>query len=210
VPLVPISTGTNNVVPCMVEGTIAGLAAGLIASGDIEVDRVSHNSKRLEIYQEGELIDIALVDVATTSDLFIGSRAIWDPAKVREIVLARAEPGSIGMSAIGSQIQPIGLEDKKGMHLVIGDDGTHVLAPVAPGLVTQVCIHEHRVLDIGDEVTLQAVPSTVALDGERTLKGFPDRPMTVRLTNNGPRVVDIDACMRGGIETGAFRRRCVD
>jgi predicted polyphosphate/ATP-dependent NAD kinase len=209
VPLVPISTGTNNVVPCMVEGTIAGLAAGLIASHDVEIDRVSHDSKRLEIYQAGELIDIALVDVVVTSDLFIGSRALWDPAKIREIVLARAEPGSIGMSAIGSQIQPIGLEEEKGMHLLIGPDGTNVLAPVAPGLVTQICIHEYQVLGIGDEVTLEALPSTVALDGERTLKGFPEHPMTVRLTNNGPRVVDIDACMKEGIQTGAFRRRCV-
>jgi hypothetical protein len=193
----------------MVEGTIAGLAAGLIASHDVEIDRVSHDSKRMEIYQEGKLIDIALVDVVVTSDLFIGSRALWDPAKIREIVLARAEPGSIGMSAIGSQIQPIGLEEEKGMHLLIGPDGTNVLAPVAPGLVTQICIHEYQVLGIGDEVTLEALPSTVALDGERTLKGFPEHPMTVRLTNNGPRVVDIDACMKEGIQTGAFRRRCV-
>ncbi len=208
VPLVPISTGTNNVVPCMVEGTIAGLAAGLVASGDVDLDRVSHRSKRLEVYQEGELIDIALVDVVVTSELFIGSRALWDPDTIREIVLARAEPGSIGMSAIGSQIRPIGLEDEMGMHLLIGPEGTNVLAPVAPGLVTQVCIREHQMLTLGDEVALEAMPSTVALDGERTLKGFPEHPMTVRLTNNGPRVVDIDACMEEGIQTGAFRRRC--
>ena len=33
VPLMPISTGTNNVFPAMVEGTTAGLAAGLVARG---------------------------------------------------------------------------------------------------------------------------------------------------------------------------------
>jgi predicted polyphosphate/ATP-dependent NAD kinase len=33
VPLMPISTGTNNVFPTMVEGTLAGLAAGLVARG---------------------------------------------------------------------------------------------------------------------------------------------------------------------------------
>ena len=32
IPLVPISTGTNNVFPTMIEGTIAGLAAGLVAA----------------------------------------------------------------------------------------------------------------------------------------------------------------------------------
>ena len=33
VPLVPISTGTNNVFPTFLEGTIAGMAAGLVATG---------------------------------------------------------------------------------------------------------------------------------------------------------------------------------
>src|SRR5438105_1339816 len=33
VPLVPISTGTNNVFPVFLEGTVAGMAAGLIATG---------------------------------------------------------------------------------------------------------------------------------------------------------------------------------
>ena len=208
VPLIPISTGTNNVVPSLVEGTIAGLAAGLIACGDVDAAGVSHVSKSLEIYQEGKLIDVALVDVVVSTDLFIASRALWDPAKIREIVLARAEPGSIGMSAIGSQVQPIGAHDDLGMYIRLGSPGTRVLAPVAPGLVTQVCIADHRLLSIGDEVTLEALPSTVALDGERTLKGFTGHPMRVRLTNDGPRIVDIDACMRQGIETGAFQRRC--
>jgi predicted polyphosphate/ATP-dependent NAD kinase len=208
VPLVPISTGTNNVVPSMVEGTIAGLAAGLIAGGDVDAGSVSHPSKCLEVYQEGECIDIALVDVVVTTDLFIGSRALWDPSRIREIVLARADPGSIGMSAIGSQLRLIGPHDDLGMHLRLGSDGTRVLAPVAPGLITQVCIAHQQMLSVGDEVTLEPLPSTVALDGERTLKGFPEHPMRVRLTNNGPRIVDINACMREGIQGGAFRRRC--
>src|SRR5207249_1669826 len=33
VPLVPISTGTNNVFPTFLEGTVAGVAAGLVARG---------------------------------------------------------------------------------------------------------------------------------------------------------------------------------
>jgi len=37
VPLVPISTGTNNVFPTMIDGTIAGLAAGLFATGAVTV-----------------------------------------------------------------------------------------------------------------------------------------------------------------------------
>jgi predicted polyphosphate/ATP-dependent NAD kinase len=45
VPLVPISTGTNNVVPSLVEGTIAGLAAGLIAEGDVDARRSTRRER---------------------------------------------------------------------------------------------------------------------------------------------------------------------
>jgi len=94
VPLVPISTGTNNVFPFMVEGTIAGLAAGIVAVGAVEVKKVARPTKRLEIEGErGELVDIALVDVVVYDDIFIASKAIWDMSKVREIILARASPG---------------------------------------------------------------------------------------------------------------------
>jgi predicted polyphosphate/ATP-dependent NAD kinase len=209
VPLVPISTGTNNVVPYLVEGTVAGLAAGLLATGAVDPEKVSRVAKRLEIYRDGALLDIALVDVAVSSDLFIASRALWDPSRIREIVLARATSDSVGMSAIGSRIQVIGPDDELGMHLRMGADGTQVLAPVAPGLVTPVGIRDCRMLSLGDEVTLKALPSTVALDGERSLKGFPDQPLRVRLTRNGPRIVDIEACMAEGIRQGAFRRERV-
>ena len=37
IPLVPISCGTNNVFPYMVEGTVAGLAAGLVAVGQVNI-----------------------------------------------------------------------------------------------------------------------------------------------------------------------------
>ena len=44
-PLVPMSTGTNNVFPSMVEATTAGAAAGLVASGRIPLDCVSRRAK---------------------------------------------------------------------------------------------------------------------------------------------------------------------
>ncbi len=210
IPLVAVSTGTNNVVPTMVEGTVAGLTAGLVASGDVDLDQVSCVAKRLEVRRGDELVDIALVDVVMTSNLFIASRALWDPSQVRQVVLARTEPDSIGMSAIGSQLRLIGPRDELGMHLRLGAAGTWVMAPVAPGLITSVCISEEETLSVGDEVQLDGIHATVALDGERTLKAFPEQPMSVRLTHNGPRIVDIHRCMAAGIEGGAFRRRCVE
>ena len=80
VPLVPISTGTNNVFPTMIEGTLAGLAAGVVARGLVDLDRVSTGSKRIEVYLEGEFHDLALVDLAVSRERFVASRAIWDMA----------------------------------------------------------------------------------------------------------------------------------
>ncbi|MCH8103114.1 MAG: NAD(+)/NADH kinase [Chloroflexi bacterium] len=64
VPLVAISTGTNNVFPQMVEGTLAGVAAGALATGKVSREEVCRHSKRLEIFIDGELKEIALVDAA--------------------------------------------------------------------------------------------------------------------------------------------------
>jgi predicted polyphosphate/ATP-dependent NAD kinase len=48
-PLVSLSTGTNNVFPAMREATIAGLAAGLIATGRVPVDDACYRNKVLRL-----------------------------------------------------------------------------------------------------------------------------------------------------------------
>lgn len=206
VPILSISTGTNNVFPMMVESTVAGLAAGLIALGEVDAQAVTYRAKRLEVCMDGELVDIALVDVATSCDLWIGTRAIWNPGHLQEIVLARAEPGSIGLSSLGSCLQVVSVRDGHGMYLAIGEEGTQVLAPMGPGLVTRVPIREHRLIPVGSEVTLSSDPCTIALDGERYIEVYGTRTITVRLTQKGPRVVDIARCMDEATRRGVFQR----
>lgn len=205
IPLVPISTGTNNVFPYMVESTVAGLAAGLVATGVVDVERVTFTSKRLEVRGSSRLMDIALIDAVVCADLFIGSRALWDPTRVREIVLTSAQPGSIGMSAVGSCLHPISLRDVMGMYLRLGEGGSQVLAPIAPGLIVPVGVRDYRLLSLGEEVILDSAPCTIALDGERTIEVGRDHELTVRLTNDGPRVVDIGKCMADAARAGVFR-----
>ena len=206
VPIVPISTGTNNVFPVMVESTVAGLAAGLIALGVVDVEAVTYRAKRLEVYIDGKLADIALIDVVTSSDLWIGTRALWNPSHILEVVLARAEPGSIGLSSVGSCLQALGARDRYGMYLALGPGGIQVLAPIGPGLVKQISIREHRLVPVGGEVTLSSDPCTIALDGERYIEVYGTRTITVRLTRNGPRVVDIARCMEEATRCGVFQR----
>jgi predicted polyphosphate/ATP-dependent NAD kinase len=206
VPLVPISTGTNNVFPTMVEGTLAGLAAGVVAAGLVDAEAVLAASKRIEVYLDGEYRDIALVDVAVSKERFVASRAVWEMTSLHEVFLTRAEPLSIGISAIGSRLQPVSMTDAAGLYFRIGPGGTTVLAPVAPGLVSAVAIAEWRRLPLGQRVEIRHHPCTIALDGEREFSVLPGQRVEVMLVDNGPRVVQIEAALGEANRRGVFTR----
>ncbi|MFQ5382748.1 MAG: NAD(+)/NADH kinase, partial [Dehalococcoidia bacterium] len=63
-PVVAVSTGTNNVFPRMVEGTLAGLAGGLVSTGKVRLEDASTQVKTIRIGIEGEPDDLALIDAA--------------------------------------------------------------------------------------------------------------------------------------------------
>lgn len=205
IPIVAVSTGTNNVFPGMLESTVAGLAAGLVARGLVDVEAVSHRAKQLEVSVDGEVRDLALVDVVASTDLFVGSRALWDPQRIREVVLAQAEPYNLGMSSIGGILHPIGPLDPAGMYLRLGEGGTRVLAPVSPGLVIAVGVARHRLLTLGEEVTFEPAACTIAVDGERQLEVYAEQTVRVRLSGEGPRVVDVRRCLAQAGERGVLQ-----
>jgi predicted polyphosphate/ATP-dependent NAD kinase len=206
VPLVAISTGTNNVFPTMVEGTVAGLAAGLVASGAVAAGEVAPAAKWVEV-SAGGVRDVALVDVAACRDAFRGAAAIWDVARVRALVLSRAEPWAVGLSSIGGQLRPLAADEPGGLYVELGVDGDpSVRAVVAPGLAVDVPVRSCRLLAPDEEVELPGGPGIVALDGEREL---PCRGrVTARVTAGGPRLVDVrrvlTLAVRAGL-TGAGR-----
>lgn len=204
VPIVAISTGTNNVFPQLVEGTIAGLAAGAVATGVAPVGKVCRRSKRLDIYVDGRQEEIALVDAAVSREIFTGARAIWDLATVQEVFLTRADPASIGISSIGAQLRPVEIDEPFGLYIRLGDATSkeRVLAPVGPGMVREVPIAEWSVLQPGERRRITLRPGTVALDGEREVSLLPDRQVEVELNQHGPQVVQIDramACLAGRV-----------
>ncbi len=209
VPLIPVSTGTNNVFPTMVEGTVAGLAAGVVAQKLVDLNKVTTACNRLEIYQEGTLKDIALVDVAVSKERFVGARAIWDMDTVHEIFLARAEPASIGLSAIGARLHPLNIDDDSGIYVKLGNRETTVMAPVAPGKIISVGIEQWRLMEVDEPIEVGLRPCTIALDGERTFSVQPNQQCSVRLSANGPVVVSIDAALREATMNGAFTNSIV-
>ncbi len=204
VPLVAIATGTNNVFPQMVDGTLAGIAAGLIASGRVP-STLARRTKRLEIWLDGALADIALVDVAISRHPFIGTRAIWDPSTVHALVLARAEPGCIGLSSIGAHLCPLGRDDERGLHIVLGDGGEPVSAILAPGMIRTILIRRWRALRCGDAVAIALRPCTVAVDGERELHIERAGSLEVCLTDRGPRLVDVREVLWYAAHAGLLR-----
>ncbi len=191
IPLMPLSTGTNNVFPMMLEGTVAGLAAGVVATGLADVERSVSRHTRLEVFFDGELKDIALVDIAVSTERFVGARAIWDMATVYELFLTRAEPTSIGLSAIGAQLRMTLADEPVGLYVRLGEGAGEVMAAVAPGLVRTVGVSEWRAVEAGGSgVSVDLRPATIALDGERAFSLPAASKVEVRLGLNGPRVID--------------------
>lgn len=202
VPILPISTGTNNVFPSMVEGTIAGLAAGLVALKRVPLEECTFLSTKLEVVLNGKAVDLALVDAAVYDDLFVASRAIWDMDKIRQIFLNRAEPDSIGLSSIGGFLHPVTAEEPQCLYLELGCNGRSVTAAVAPGMIKQVLIKNQRILGLGEEVEVDFVPSILALDGEREVEVKRGERAAIRLSRDGPIVVDVKRTMTAAMKRG--------
>jgi predicted polyphosphate/ATP-dependent NAD kinase len=195
VPILPVSTGTNNVFPYMIEGTIAGLAAGLIATGKVAPQDGTYTSTRLEVVVDGQLTDVAIVDAVACNDIFIGSRAVWRMEKIKQVFLNRCSPVSIGFSSIGGMLRTIAADDPCSMVLDLGPNGRAVTAPIAPGIVETVSVQNVRLMKPGDVVALVYTPCVVALDGEREVEIKRGQRAAIRLTAGGPVVVDVNRTM---------------
>lgn len=195
VPILPVSTGTNNVFPYMIEGTIAGLAAGLIATGKVPRKEGTFISTRFEIVVDGQFTDVAIVDAVVCDDIFIGSRALWKMEKIRQIFLNRCSPVNIGFSSIGGMLRAIAPDDPFSMVLELGQNGQTVTAPVAPGVFETVSVENVRLMKPGEEVALVCSPCVVALDGEREVEIKKGQRATIRLAAEGPVVVDVNRTM---------------
>ena len=202
-PLVSIATGTNNVFSRMIEGTLAGIAAGVAAAYDDLPEGVYKTVSRLEVWKGGELIDIALVDVIASSATFVGSRAIWDEASLKEIFLTRAEPGSIGFSSLGGHLCRLPSNAGKGLYIKIGPGDKKVKAPIAPGLIRWVPVAEHRLFEPGEELNILG-PTVIALDGERELTVKAGETYTLKVNSNGPRVINPDKALSWAQENCLF------
>ena len=204
VPLLPISTGTNNVFSEFQEGTTAGFAAGLLATGRTDRQAACRQSKVLWLHGPSGIVDLALVDLAVSTRSFIGARAIWEVDHLKELFLTRAQPWSIGLSAIGGFLETVTAESPRGLHLVFGPQGRKVTAPVGPGLFRDIAVSAVHPLPLGEKKPLDLTePVTLAFDGERDRLVSTADELEVQLSPQGPWVIDtVRAATTGLSRTG--------
>ena len=208
VPVLAISTGTNNVVPIFVEGTVAGLAAAYVAlHPEVECERLCCRHKRLLVYVNGVQVDQALVEVALVSSAFTGARAVWQADSLRQVFCTRAQPTSIGLSAVVGVVHPVSRLDPVGAGATIVPDGRKVISPLAPGSVVSVGIGDITDLEPGGRYPIRSErPAVLALDGEREIVLRDGDRAEVVLDLDGPWFVDVERTLLLAVASGAFLR----
>jgi predicted polyphosphate/ATP-dependent NAD kinase len=205
VPILPVSTGTNNVVPYLVEGTVAGLAAGFVAQHPEVLTQVAYRSKRLEICQNGRGTDTALVDVAVVEGNAVGSRAVWEPRTLRQVILTRGDSGAMGVSSLSGFSVPLSPTEPRGVCFWLGEPRVcRVTVLLAPGLMASLGIEKIRQLAIGDSVTVQGGERLLALDGEREIALRKDQSVRIYLRDDGPWFVDVFRALQEATAQGIF------
>lgn len=202
-PIITISTGTNNVYPAMIEGTIAGMAAAAVASNKFDKNSYAIKDKRIEIFRNSELVDIALVDAVISDETYIASKAIWDMENIHKIFVTRSHPASIGFSSIVGCKIIVSPQDDYGAYININNSEYAVTAPVSAGMMEPVSVGEPKVLNVGEEHEFTATErGTIALDGEKEVEFSPGDTFIFKISRNGPYHVDavkaLEVAQRGG------------
>jgi hypothetical protein len=235
-PVIPVSTGTNNAFPYWVEPTVAGAAAGLLATGAVASNATTlRRAKVVRVTMmvgpsglgdaakgaakgaadgaglalSSDTSELALIDAVAVADPWVGSLELFDPATMRTAVLTRADPAAIGFSAVGGLLQPCTAHDEGGVLVQFGSvaDAPLLLhAPTAPGHYADVGIVECRALPEGEIVRVDG-PVLLAFDGERKRRLLEGEHALLCVRRDGPRVVDVAAVMAAAVKGRHFVRQ---
>ena len=216
--LVPMSTGTNNVFPSLTEPTVAGAAAGLLAAGVVDAEACAPRSKLVTVTsgdgtsgngtsQQGESAtgwtEIALVDAVTLADDFVGNRMPADGERMRQVLVSRAHPASIGLSSLAGLLRPCSFDDDAGVLVECGPGGRPMRVALAPGLYRTVPVIDFRSVDLGEVVELGG-PTVLSLDGDRERTISLDESVVADVQRIGPRVVNVERALELGAAAGVF------
>ena len=206
-PLLPISTGTNNVFPFMVDSTIAGTAAGLVASGKVRLDAVSHQAKVIHVELSEKNMDLALVDVVLVDQWVTGSRAVIDPDSVKQVIASIADPASVGLSSIAGRSNPVFFSDDRGVVVTCDPLAeSRVNVPIMPGFVSDVGVLMTKEIKLGETFELIG-PGVIAFDGERDFVMSENEVAKIFLNRDGPHVINPISAVRTAAANKVFIRK---
>lgn len=204
VPLLPVSTGTNNVYPMMLEGTSVGMAAGAVAAMDEPYDCCMRD-KRIEVSVNGGEMDLALIDAVIADTNYVGAKAIWDLSTIKRLMVSRCSPANIGFSSIAGCLEIVHDHDAHGIALQLAEKGQRVRAPVAAGIISELHVKEHHLVQLDEPYVFTADHSgTIALDGEREIKFAKGDELSLTLTREGPWRVDVQIALAKALSLGMF------
>lgn len=204
IPIIPISTGTNNVYPRFHEGTIVGMAAAVICEYGMQDDYIIRD-KIIEVYKNGEIIDYALIDVAITNQIFVGNRAIEDINDISELIVSRAHPTSIGFSSIIGVQALSTYSDDFGYRTRLHCGSKTVLAPFTAGKMTIVeCENPSKIALNQMYISKPTQKGTIALDGERILPFESGELLGFVIRRKGPLRVNVEAALEYGLKRNFF------
>ena len=209
-PILPLSTGTNNVFPYMIESTLAGLAAGIVAQRLVTTAEAIVQRPRLDLEVNGKIVDLALVDAVVCDEQFIGARAVWDITKVRLVVVAQRLPAQIGFMALAGNLSDSDIplaQQHCGMVIETHPEAPTVLAPIAPGYIVPVGVRRAAPLAAGEQVEVPAGSYIIALDGERERIFRQQDRVVIRLNPQGPRVINPHLVLEQAAQQGVFFQR---
>ncbi len=207
VPLLPLSTGTNNVYPEMLEGTVAGMAAA-IAAQFLDPNICCIQDKQIEVKLNESLTDIALIDAVISDDLCVGSKAIWDPSKLQYIFVTRCHPANIGFSTAAGCLKIVRDTDDYGLSVELQTDGEKIIAPIAAGVLSELEIAQTKLMPLNrPKKLLLQEDCMVALDGERELRGHAGDTLTFTVTRHGPWRVQAKKALEEAVRRSFFLRQ---
>lgn len=195
-PIIPISTGTNNVYPERLEGTIVGMAAGYIYQFDNK-DIFLKRDKIIEISSNYFEKDLALVDAVLTSATFQGASAIWDISLIKRVIACISHPANIGFSAIVGGVKIIRQGDDFGGSVKLGEKGSFIKVAVAAGQVESLSVSEVTMMPIDEDFSfIPEENGMLALDGEREIRLQAGIPIHVRISRKGPYRISVDEILQ--------------
>jgi len=206
-PLISISTGTNNVYPEMLEGTVVGIAAAAVSTRTSNLGQSCRRDKRIEIYKDGKIVDIALVDCVISKQTYIGSRAIWNTEDIQRVIVSRANPASIGFSTIVGVKKIIGEEDDFGASINVNAGDNELVAPIAAGTMKEIRVDEPIVHPLEEMFSMTMdYKGIMALDGERELPFRKGDTFQFKITRDGPYRVNIKKTVESAQMNEFFNR----